>query len=123
MNERYTLGPIAISISVMALFVAVADLGTAVVLVATTVAVIFVAGVDFRYLAVCAVLGLLLGLGFIAMKPYRLARFIDFVDKDHKILTKIDPKGASSTTRIKPHPLATPVINSFSRKLPLARAG
>ncbi len=92
-NARYTLGPIAISISVMALFVAIADLGTAVVLVTTTVAVIFVAGVDFRYLAVCGVLGLLLGLGFIAMKPYRLARFIDFVDKDHKILAMIDPKG------------------------------
>jgi cell division protein FtsW len=49
--------------------------------------------VDFRYLAVCGVLGLLLGLGFIVMKPYRLARFIDFVDKDHKILAMIDSKG------------------------------
>jgi cell division protein FtsW len=71
----------------------VADLGTAVVLVATTLIVIFVAGVDFRYLAVCGALGLVLGLGFIAMKPYRLARFIDFVDKDHKVLTKVDPTG------------------------------
>jgi cell division protein FtsW len=92
-NERYTLGPIAIAISAVALFVAVADLGTAVVLVATTLIVIFVAGVDFRYLAVCGALGLVLGLGFIAMKPYRLARFIDFVDKDHKVLTKVDPTG------------------------------
>ena len=76
----------------MALAVAVADLGTAVVLVATTVAVIFVAGVDYRYLVVCAVMGGLLGVGFIAMKPYRLARIIDFVDRDHKLLNKIDPK-------------------------------
>jgi cell division protein FtsW len=93
MNEKHTLGPIAIVISVMAVAVAVADLGTAVVLVATTVAVIFVAGVDYRYLAVCAALGLLLGLVFILMKPYRLARFIDFADKDHKLLTRIDPHG------------------------------
>jgi cell division protein FtsW len=90
-NEKHTLGPIAVSISVMALAVAVADLGTAVVLVATTVAVIFVAGIEYRYLVVCAGLGLLLGVGFIVMKPYRLARFIDFADKDHKILSKIDP--------------------------------
>jgi cell division protein FtsW len=92
-NDRHTLTPIAISMSVIALAVAVADLGTAVVLVATTVAVIFVAGVDYRYLIVCGVLGLLLGLGFIVMKPYRLSRAIDFVDKDHKLLDKIDPKG------------------------------
>lgn len=90
-NDKHTLGPIAISISVMALAVAVADLGTAVVLVATTVTVIFVAGVEYRYLAVCAVLGLLLGAGFIVMKPYRLARAIDFLDKDHRLLAKIDP--------------------------------
>jgi cell division protein FtsW len=92
-NDRSTLGPIAISISAMALFVAMADLGTAVVLVITTFIVIFVAGVDLRYLAVCGVLGLLLCLGFIAMKPYRLSRLIDFVDKDHKILNKLDTGG------------------------------
>jgi cell division protein FtsW len=92
-NDKYTLGPIAICISVIALAVAVADLGTAVVLVATTVAVIFVAGVDYRYLAVCGILGLILGLGFIVMKPYRLARFIDFVDKNHVLLAKVDPSG------------------------------
>jgi len=92
-NDKHTLAPIAISMSVVALAVAVADFGTAVVLVATTVAVIFVAGVDYKYLIVCGVLGLVLGLGFIAMKPYRLARAVDFVDKDHKLLQKIDPSG------------------------------
>ncbi len=56
-------------------------------------AVIFVAGVEYRYLAVCAVLGGLLGLGFVVMKPYRLARAIDFVDKDHKLLARLDPNG------------------------------
>lgn len=92
-NSRHTLGPIAIAISVMALAVAVADLGTAVVLVATTLAVVFVAGIEYRYLAVCVALGLVLGLGFVAMKPYRLARAIEFVDKDHKLLNRFDPSG------------------------------
>jgi cell division protein FtsW len=91
MNEKHTLGPIAVVITVMALAVAIADLGTAVVLVATTLAVIFVAGVDAKYLAICGALCLLLGLVFIIMKPYRLARAIDFIDKDHKILAKLDP--------------------------------
>src|SRR3954470_8401735 len=92
-NDKHTLGPIAVSISVIALAVAVADLGTAVVLVATTVAVIFVAGLEYRYLAVCAGLLVFLGLGFVAMKPYRLARAIDFIDKDHKLLAKFDKNG------------------------------
>ena len=92
-NDKHTLGPIAICISVMALAVALADLGTAVVLVATTIAVIFVAGVEYRYLLACAVLGVVLGAGFIAMKPYRLARAIDFLDRDHKLLAKFDPNG------------------------------
>ncbi len=92
-NDRFTLGPIAVCISVMAIAVAVADLGTAVVLVATTVAVIFVAGVEYRYLVVCGIVGVLLAAGSIVAKPYRLARVIDFVDKDHKLLAKIDPHG------------------------------
>jgi len=92
-NERHTLGPIAVAVSVMALAVAIADFGTAVVLVAMTVAVMFVAGIETRYLAMCAALAALLGLGFIAMKPYRLMRAIEFADKDHKLLTAIDPKG------------------------------
>ena len=92
-NDKYTLRPIALCISLMALFVAIADLGTAVVLVSTTVLVVFIAGMEYRYLAVCGVLGLILGVGFIAMKPYRLARAIEFADKDHKLLAKIDPQG------------------------------
>ena len=92
-NEKHTLAPIAVAVSVVALAVAIADFGTAVVLVAMTVTVLFVAGIERRYLILCGVLGLLLGAGFIAMKPYRLMRAIEFVDKDHKLLTQVDPKG------------------------------
>jgi cell division protein FtsW len=92
-NDKHTLRPIAVSISVIALAVAVADLGTAVVIVATSMAVLFVAGLESRYLIVCAALAGLLGVGFIAMKPYRLARALEFIDKDHKLLAKLDPQG------------------------------
>jgi cell division protein FtsW len=92
-NDRHTLRPIAVSVSVIALAVAVADLGTAVVIVATSMAVLFVAGLESRYLIVCAVLAALLGVGFIAMKPYRLARALEFIDTDHKLLAKFDPHG------------------------------
>ncbi len=92
-NERHTLAPIAGAVSMVALAVAIADFGTAVVLVAMTVAVLFVAGIETRYLLLCGVLGAMLGVGFIAMKPYRLMRAIEFVDKDHKLLSSIDPKG------------------------------
>ena len=92
-NDRHTLRPIAVSIAVIALAVAIADLGTAVVIVATSMAVLFVAGLESRYLIVCAVFAGLLGVGFIAMKPYRLARALEFIDKDHKLLAKLDPQG------------------------------
>ena len=92
-ERKHTLRPIAVSISVIALAVAVADLGTAVVIVATSMAVLFVAGLESRYLVVCAILAALLGVGFIVMKPYRLARAVEFLDKDHKVLAKIDPHG------------------------------
>lgn len=92
-NEKHTLLPIALSISAIAFFVAVADLGTAVVLVATTIVVIFVAGLDPRYLVACLGIALLLGVVFIAMKPYRLMRVLTFVDPQHKLLEKYDKGG------------------------------
>ncbi len=92
-NEKSTLRPIAVSITVIALAVAMADLGTAVVLVAMTVIVVFVAGLDYRYLITGAFLCFTLGAGFVLMKPYRLARAIDFIDKNHALLAKLDPQG------------------------------
>ncbi len=92
-NDKHTLGPIAVAICTVALAVAVADLGTAVVIVITGIAVLFVAGVEPRYLIVCGVLGVLLCAVFIVMKPYRLARAIAFVDKNHTLLSKLDPQG------------------------------
>ena len=92
-NERHTLRPIVLIIGFMALVVALADLGTAVVLVATTVAVTYVAGLDYRYLIGAGVAALLLLTVFIVAKPYRLARAIDFIDKNHVLLARLDPQG------------------------------
>jgi cell division protein FtsW len=122
-NARHTLGPLAISISVIALAVAIADLGTAVVLVATTIVVIFVAGVEYRYLAVIAALGLVLGLGFIVMKPYRLARFIDFTDKRHVLLDKIDPSGRLLTYAHKTASTSDPGYQQLQSKIAVGSGG
>lgn len=122
-NDRTTLAPIAISISTMALFVAVADLGTAVVLVLTTVIVIFVAGVDLRYLAVCGALGLVLAAAFVAMKPYRLSRVIDFVDKDHKLLTKLNPSGAVLAYAHKTASTSDPGYQQMQARIALGSGG
>jgi cell division protein FtsW len=64
-----------------------------VVLVSTTILVMFVAGLDYRYLAVTVVAGVLLGGVFIVKEPYRLSRAIDFLDPQHQLLNKVDPKG------------------------------
>jgi cell division protein FtsW len=122
-NEKHTLGPIAVAISLMALFVAIADLGTAVVLVVTTVAVIYVAGVDRRYLMMCGVIGMVLGFGFIVMKPYRLARFIDFVDKDHKMVNKIDPGGHILSYSHQTAATSDPGYQQFQSKIAVGSGG
>lgn len=122
-NGRHTLGPIAIAVSVMALTVAVADLGTAVVLVATTVAVIFVAGVEYRYLVICGSLGLLLGVCFVAMKPYRLARTIEFVDKDHKLLARVDPQGRILQYAQKTASTSDPGYQQYQAKIAVGSGG
>jgi cell division protein FtsW len=92
-NDKHTLLPVAFSICAIAFFVAVADLGTAVVLVVTTIVVMFVAGLDYRYLAVTVALGVLMGGAFIVKEPYRLSRAIDFLDPLHTLLNKLDPSG------------------------------
>lgn len=92
-NNKHTLLPLVVSVCAMAFFVAVADLGTAVVIVATTVLVIYVAGLDYRYLAATVALLVVLGGVFIVMKPYRLNRALNFIDPNHTLLAKVDPGG------------------------------
>ena len=92
-NNRHTLIPAMLAMGVLGLLVVIADLGTAVVLVATAVVVFYVAGLDKRFLIGALALGLLAVTVSIVMKPYRLARVVGFVDPQLKSVDRIDPSG------------------------------
>jgi cell division protein FtsW len=92
-NPRYTLVPAALAVGLIIFAVVVADLGTAVVLGAAAMAVFFVAGLEWRY---CFIVAVVAGLGvcvFIAKEPYRLGRVVRFFDPDFKIIAKFDHQG------------------------------
>ncbi len=89
-NNRYTLVPAALAVTAVTLAVVVADLGTAVVLVATAATVFFVAGLEWRFFMLALLVALVGSLFAVAAKPYRLTRIIGYVDHDYKIVQKID---------------------------------
>lgn len=92
-NRRYTLMPAALSVGLVILFVVVPDLGTAVVLGIAAGVIFFVAGLEWRYCALVlgiAMIGVLIS---IALKPYRLARVVQFFDPQFRIVTRFDPSG------------------------------
>lgn len=92
-NDRQTILQASLALAVLAVTVVVADLGTAIVLVATALVMFFVAGLDWKYFAI-AVAAILFFAGIaIAVKPYRLARVVGFVDPDFWILNTIDSSG------------------------------
>jgi cell division protein FtsW len=92
-NDRYTLLPAGITVGLVTTLVAIPDLGTAIVLVATAAVVFFVAGLNRRHITealIVAVLGILLA---VVLKPYRLARAVQYIDPDYQIVDMIDPAG------------------------------
>jgi cell division protein FtsW len=92
-NNKYTLAQGGLSLIVLAVAVALPDLGTAIVLVLTAGIVFFVAGLQWRYvLSAVALLFLLAGAAVIS-KPYRLARVVSMVDPDFAVLDAVDPGG------------------------------
>lgn len=92
-NDMRTLAPALLASGVLGLVVVVADLGTAVVLVATVVVLFFVAGLERRYLMFALAGGVLVIVMAIAMKPYRLARIAGKFDPQFQIVNKISPGG------------------------------
>ncbi|MBS1876046.1 MAG: cell division protein FtsW [Acidobacteria bacterium] len=92
-NNRYTLWPAALSISILAACVVAADLGTAVVLVLTAAVIFHVAGLDRRFFIAAAALGLILASAAVVSKPYRAGRIIAFVDPTGELLDDLDPQG------------------------------
>jgi cell division protein FtsW len=92
-NMRFTLAGCGLVPGFVAFLVSIADLGTAVVLVASTVLAFFVAGLDRKYMfRLIPLAGLLLVVG-VAAKPYRVGRVIVMLDPQHKILNQVDPNG------------------------------
>src|SRR6266542_3998503 len=71
-NTRYTLLPAALAVGCIILIVAVADLGTAVVLGVTATVVFFVAGLKTRHCLIVAGLAFLGVLVLIGSQPYRI---------------------------------------------------
>jgi len=92
-NDRHTLLPALFAVMIVILAVVAADLGTAAVLAVTATVVFVVAGLDWRYFVLAAAGLVVLGIGFIAAKPYRLARVVGYVDPDFKIIGRFDPNG------------------------------
>jgi len=93
LNTRHTLVPAILAVGFLTFWVVVADLGTAIVLVLTAAVLFFVAGLEKRYIGVAAIVVLLVCIGAIWQRPYRLGRVIRFVDPQFKIVDKIDKHG------------------------------
>jgi cell division protein FtsW len=92
-NSRHTLMPAMIALGVVSGTVAAADLGTALVLVATALTLFFVAGLEKRYLFMAAGVAVPVACLVIAMKPYRVARIVGFFDPEYKYIAVIDRGG------------------------------
>jgi cell division protein FtsW len=75
------------------LAVVVADLGTAIVIGAAAALVFFVAGLEWRYCCIVAVLASIGLVIFVCAKTYRLARVIRFCDPQFRIVQMFDPHG------------------------------
>jgi cell division protein FtsW len=92
-NTRFTLRPAALLLGVLFLLVAVADLGTAVVLAFTAVVMFYVAGLDRRFLITAGTLAVVCISIAIAAKPYRLRRVVEMVDPAYELVDKYDASG------------------------------
>ncbi len=92
-NNRHTLLPAALAVGLLALCVAIADLGYGFLIALTAAALFYVAGLDRRYFAGMAVAGVFAGVVLIAMKPYRVARVIQFFDPKYEWVAKVDQGG------------------------------
>jgi cell division protein FtsW len=89
-DVRYAIGPIAVvTLALGALIVREPDFGTAVVLLAVVGAVLFGAGLSYRYLAGMGLLLLPVAIGLVVFEPYRMRRWLAFLNPD------LDPTGAS----------------------------
>jgi len=88
-DVRSTLGPIAALVGTVVLLIVIEpDLGSAVMVLAAAVVMLFVAGLRFRYLGAVAGIGVAFVAVAIIAQPYRIERIRTFLDPGS------DPQGA-----------------------------
>lgn len=96
LNDKHSLRQAGLVLGALALAIGLADLGTALVLLATAGVVFFAAGLSPRYCAIAAAAVVLFALAGVAAKPYRRARVVTFLDNALRLETSIadyDPTG------------------------------
>src|SRR5579872_6517752 len=92
-NSRRTIAAACLALAVLAATVGLGDLGTAVVLIVPAAVVFYIAGLERKFVAAAVAVGMLLAVGFVISKPYRMARMVGFFDPDYKYLDTLDPDG------------------------------
>jgi cell division protein FtsW len=92
-NSRRTIVAAALALAVLAATVGLGDLGTAVVLIVPAAVVFYVAGLERKFVLAALAIGAVIAVGFVASKPYRMARIVGFFDPDYKYIDMVDPDG------------------------------
>jgi len=89
-NDRRTLWQVSLAVLMLAVLVIAADLGTAMVPLLTAVIVLWVAGLQKRYMLRAAAIGLALCCIAVVSRGYRLGRIVAYVDPDYSKIETID---------------------------------
>ena len=92
-NTRRTIVAASLALAVLAATVGLGDLGTAVVLIVPAAVVFFVAGLERKFVVAALAVGIVISVGFVAAKPYRMARIVGFFDPEYKYIDIVDPDG------------------------------
>jgi cell division protein FtsW len=92
-NTRRTIVAASLALAVLAATVGLGDLGTAIVLIVPAAVVFYVAGLERKFVLAALVVGALVAVGFVASKPYRMARMVGFFDPEYKLIDTVDPDG------------------------------
>ena len=92
-NTKRTIVAASLALAVLAATVGLGDLGTAIVLIVPAAVVFYVAGLERKFVLAALAVGALVAVGFVASKPYRMARIVGFFDPDYKLIDMLDTDG------------------------------
>jgi len=92
-NTRRTMLAASLALAVLAAAVGFGDLGTAIVLILPAAVVFYAAGLERKFVAAALAAGMIFSIGFVASKPYRMARIVGFFDPEYKFVTRFDREG------------------------------